>query len=154
MAITVVPWALTTLGASGAEAAPGNDTLLFGIGAAVVVATAFAAGCIYQWYRQALERDLAWRDGYDKASQSLFRLAANVRHTCQRKPEPVAKAAGVAAVVALPTQADRHSRGDGPGQGRRAMTDRFERTTVQLLRQPGTPACRSGDDPTAAVRSA
>jgi hypothetical protein len=41
----------------------------------LVIATSYAAGRVHQWYRHGLERDLAYRDGYDEASHSLFHLA-------------------------------------------------------------------------------
>jgi hypothetical protein len=41
----------------------------------LVIVTSYAAGRVHQWYRHGLERDLAYRDGYDEASHSLFHLA-------------------------------------------------------------------------------
>ncbi len=46
-------------------------------------ACAYAAGRLHQWYRTALERDEAWRDGYDQASGTLFKVATRVM---RRKP--------------------------------------------------------------------
>jgi hypothetical protein len=43
------------------------------IGFAVFIS--YAAGRAHQWYRHSLEREIAYRDGYDEASHSLFRLA-------------------------------------------------------------------------------
>lgn len=42
---------------------------------AFVVFLSYAAGRVHQWYRHSLEREDAYRDGYDEASHSLFRLA-------------------------------------------------------------------------------
>lgn len=47
------------------------------------LACGYAAGRIHQWYRTALERDAAWRDGYDQASGTLFKVATKVM---RRKP--------------------------------------------------------------------
>jgi len=44
----------------------------------LVIVTAYAAGRVHQWYKHGLERDLAYRDGYDEASHSLFHLATRV----------------------------------------------------------------------------
>lgn len=43
----------------------------------------YAGGRLHQWYRTALERDEAWRNGYDQASGTLFKVAAKVM---RRKP--------------------------------------------------------------------
>jgi hypothetical protein len=40
-----------------------------------LVTAAYAVGRLHQWYRQALERDEAWRDGYERAANSLFSKA-------------------------------------------------------------------------------
>jgi hypothetical protein len=49
----------------------------------LAVSAGYAGGRIHQWYRTALERDRAWRDGYDQASGTLFKTAARVM---RRKP--------------------------------------------------------------------
>jgi len=43
----------------------------------------YAGGRIHQWYRTALERDRAWRDGYDQGTGTLFKVATKV---LRRKP--------------------------------------------------------------------
>ena len=55
--------------------APGNDFLQVLFVLLFTLTVTYAAGRLHQWYRQALERDLAWRDGYDRATHSLYRLA-------------------------------------------------------------------------------
>jgi hypothetical protein len=40
-----------------------------------VVCLSYVAGRVHQWYRHSMEREVAYRDGYDEASHSLFRLA-------------------------------------------------------------------------------
>lgn len=47
------------------------------------LACGYAAGRMHQWYRHALERDAAWRDGYDQGSGTLFKVATRVM---RRKP--------------------------------------------------------------------
>lgn len=44
-----------------------------------VVLTAYTAGRMHQWYRHSLERDVAYREGYNQASRSLFHLAVRTR---------------------------------------------------------------------------
>ncbi len=56
----------------------------------------YAAGRVHQWYRHALERDEAWRDGYDQASGTLFKVATRVarrRHGEHTGDIPPARAA-------------------------------------------------------------
>jgi hypothetical protein len=42
---------------------------------AIVIFTAYAAGRVHQWSRHGLEREIAYRDGYNQASHALFHLA-------------------------------------------------------------------------------
>jgi hypothetical protein len=56
--------------------APGNGTLLTVLIVVFGLSTGYAAGRIHQWYRTSLDRDEAYRDGYDTATQSLFSVAA------------------------------------------------------------------------------
>jgi hypothetical protein len=52
--------------------------LLVTLFVALMAVGAYAVGRLHQWYRRALERDDAWRDGYDRASGTMFALAARV----------------------------------------------------------------------------
>ena len=47
-------------------------TLVLSLG--IVMAGAYAMGRIHQWYRYGVEREEAYRSGYDKASLSLMGL--------------------------------------------------------------------------------
>src|SRR3954468_25021747 len=58
--------------------APGNSVLLLTILAAFLACTGYAAGRLHQWYRTGLDRDEAYRDGYDTATRSVFGLAARL----------------------------------------------------------------------------
>ncbi|HET9516496.1 MAG TPA: hypothetical protein VFO77_02090 [Actinoplanes sp.] len=58
--------------------APGNGILLTLLIVVLAASTGYAAGRIHQWYRTSLERDEAYRDGYDTATQSLFSVAARL----------------------------------------------------------------------------
>lgn len=51
--------------------APGNDLLYFVLTLCVFVSSGYAVGRIHQWHRQGLERDEAYRVGYNKASRSI-----------------------------------------------------------------------------------
>ena len=42
---------------------------------ALVIFVAYAAGRVHEWYRHSYEREQAYRDGYDRASHSLFQVA-------------------------------------------------------------------------------
>jgi len=58
--------------------APGNAPLLITILAMFVACAGYAAGRLHQWYRTGLDRDEAYRDGYDTATRSTFSLAARI----------------------------------------------------------------------------
>jgi hypothetical protein len=65
--------------------APGSDAVLLLFFLALMIAGSYAMGRLHQWYRQTTERDDAFREGYDRASYSLFALVT--RHE-GRKPRP------------------------------------------------------------------
>ncbi|MFI5494889.1 hypothetical protein [Actinoplanes sp. NPDC051859] len=58
---------------------PGNSIIQALFALAFVIASGYAAGRIHQWYKQGLDRDLAYRNGYDQASNSMFDLAIRKR---------------------------------------------------------------------------
>ncbi|BCJ55162.1 hypothetical protein Asp14428_66370 [Actinoplanes sp. NBRC 14428] len=58
--------------------APGHDALLITLLAAFTACTGYAAGRLHQWYRTGLDRDEAYRDGYDTATRSVFSMAARL----------------------------------------------------------------------------
>ena len=53
----------------------GQVTVQISLAVLLVVVVAYAAGRVHQWYRRTDERDLAYREGYDQASATLFPLA-------------------------------------------------------------------------------
>jgi hypothetical protein len=55
-----------------------NDVLLTCLPAAFTACVGYAAGRLHQWYRTVLERDEAYRHGYDTATRSVFSLAARL----------------------------------------------------------------------------
>lgn len=59
--------------------APGNNLLLLVLTLSVLVSSAYAVGRIHQWHKYGLERDEAYRLGYDKASLSIIELMAHRR---------------------------------------------------------------------------
>jgi hypothetical protein len=59
--------------------APGNSFIQLALALAFVIASGYASGRIHQWYKHGLERDDAYREGYNQASRSMFDLAMQVR---------------------------------------------------------------------------
>jgi hypothetical protein len=59
--------------------APGNNLIQIALALAFVVASGYASGRIHQWYRHGLERDHAYREGYNHASCSMFTMALQAR---------------------------------------------------------------------------
>lgn len=72
---------------------------------AMTVCTGYAAGRIHQWYRTALERDQAYRDGYDTATRSLFSLAARIIRPRRSEKAAVRGTATVTSILAAPSNA-------------------------------------------------
>ncbi|BCJ54182.1 hypothetical protein Asp14428_56570 [Actinoplanes sp. NBRC 14428] len=58
---------------------PGNSIIQALFALAFVIASGYAAGRIHQWYKQGLDRDQAYRTGYDQASNSMFDMAIRKR---------------------------------------------------------------------------
>ena len=63
--------------------APGNNFIQLILALAFVIASGYASGRIHQWYKHGLERDHAYREGYDQASQSMFDM---VTRSTPRRP--------------------------------------------------------------------
>ena len=59
--------------------APGNNFIQILLALAFVIASGYAAGRIHQWYKHGLERDDAFRNGYNEASRSMFDMAMGSR---------------------------------------------------------------------------
>jgi hypothetical protein len=53
----------------------GHVTVQISLAVILMIVIAYTAGRVHQWYRHSLERDLAYREGYNQASQTLFPLA-------------------------------------------------------------------------------
>lgn len=155
--------------------APGNDLLLTVLLVAFTTCTGYAAGRIHQWYRTALERDQAYRDGYDSATRSLFSLAARIVRPRRSDKSAVRGTATVTSILAAPSNAGpalsaaptgaaasnvtplnpagRHTAPDElvTGPTYRLAPDRVARARVPGARMPEFDA---QDTPTAAVDSA
>ncbi|HWS38468.1 MAG TPA: hypothetical protein VN408_37740 [Actinoplanes sp.] len=56
--------------------APGNGILYFILTLGIVVTSGYAIGRIHQWHRHGLDRDEAYRNGYDKACRSIIDMMA------------------------------------------------------------------------------
>jgi hypothetical protein len=80
----------------------GSTNVQIALAVIFVIVTAYAAGRVHQWYRHTFERDLAYREGYNQASRTLFHLAVrNVPGKAERPTAPgsVTTAAPIRAVV-------------------------------------------------------
>lgn len=62
-----------------------NPLINAGIAQIILMLFCYAFGRLHQWYRTTAEREMAFRDGYDTATKSLFSLAAR---TAMRRPAP------------------------------------------------------------------
>ncbi|HET6534369.1 MAG TPA: hypothetical protein VFH03_27625 [Actinoplanes sp.] len=58
--------------------APGNSFIQLVLALAFVIASGYASGRIHQWYKHGLERDDAFREGYNEASRSMFDMVLRV----------------------------------------------------------------------------
>ena len=85
--------------------APGNDIVQIVLALAFVIASGYALGRIHQWYKHGLERDGAYREGYNHASRSMFdmvvrnrtgRLSVAAAHpAAPRSPAPTPNLSGL-----------------------------------------------------------
>lgn len=83
--------------------------ILFGI--ALLMSVMYASGRLHQWFRQAQDRDQAFRDGYNQATESLFTVATRAATAVK----PVAATATVTAISNAPSaRGARHSAEDRP----------------------------------------
>jgi len=85
--------------------APGNNLLQVALALAFVIASGYASGRIHQWYKHGLERDQAYREGYNQASRSMFDMAIR-----SRAGKPLAAATPPVPVQHTPRQATESSR--------------------------------------------
>lgn len=111
--------------------APGNDLLLTVLLVAFTTCTGYAAGRIHQWYRTALDRDQAYRDGYDTATRSLFSLAARIVRPRRSDKSAVRGTATVTSILEAPSNAVRAGDADIPVAGTmNGMLDQSGRHTA------------------------
>jgi hypothetical protein len=91
---------------------PENDVLQAVAIVLFAICLSYAAGRMHQWYLHALERDQAWRHGYDLAARSLFHLATRVNRPQPATPAATRKADAVRATASVMTVDDsgRHAR--------------------------------------------
>ncbi|BCJ54183.1 hypothetical protein Asp14428_56580 [Actinoplanes sp. NBRC 14428] len=76
----------------------GSIALQLALSVAVVIFTAYVAGRVHQWYRHGFDRDIAYREGYNQASHTLFQLAVR-NHPVGINPAASAGGPQVRAVV-------------------------------------------------------
>jgi hypothetical protein len=97
--------------------APGNDILLTLLLIAFVGSSGYAGGRIHQWYRTSLDRDQAYRDGYDTATRSLFSLAARIIRPRRSEKAAARGTATVTSILAAPGAAGPGTTAGAPGHG-------------------------------------
>src|SRR4051812_1250720 len=59
--------------------APGNDLLIIILTLSVLLSSGYAMGRVHQSRKHGLERDEAYRAGYDKASRSIMGMMSDRR---------------------------------------------------------------------------
>jgi hypothetical protein len=101
--------------------APGNSMIQALFALAFVIATGYASGRIHQWYKHGVERDQAYRNGYNLASNSMFDMA--LRKQAATAPTPITPA--VPEIVETPQRAHAvgHSRQRIDSRRRRRATN-------------------------------
>ena len=52
-----------------------STALQIAFSVALVIFVSYASGRVHEWYRHSREREQAFREGYNQASHSLFRIA-------------------------------------------------------------------------------
>jgi len=115
--------------------APGNDALLITALAAFTACLGYAAGRLHQWYRTVLDRDEAYRDGYDTATRSVFGLAARLigpRRAVRGTAVVTAAASSTAAAAASPVSAASPPPADDTG-GRHFVPDELVKAPTYRL---------------------
>lgn len=58
--------------------APGNQILTTGLGMLMLIILCYVGGRLHQWYKHTMDREEAFRDGYNTATRSLFSLATRI----------------------------------------------------------------------------
>jgi hypothetical protein len=100
--------------------APGNDLLYLALVLSIVVSSAYAAGRIHQWHRHGLERDEAYRMGYEKASHAIIVIMTDRTAAGSQPGRPARSSA---------------PRGTGPTCSHRAPVN--QRRPYPIHRRPG-----------------
>ena len=58
-----------------------TDPLQIFLAVLFLIAAGYASGRLHQWYRYGPDRDLAYRHGYDEASQAMFEAVHRTRRS-------------------------------------------------------------------------
>lgn len=100
-----------------------NHALLVTLLAVFTACAGYAVGRLHQWYRTGLDRDEAYRDGYETATRSVFSTAARLI-----APRRAARGtAAVSPVVPVPPSPDLGAASSGAGSAPPVSSD-FEAT--------------------------
>ena len=83
-----------------------NHALLVTLLAVFTACAGYAVGRLHQWYRTGLDRDEAYRDGYETATRSVFSTAARLiaPRRAARGTAPVTAVPGAPAAPVAPVQ--------------------------------------------------
>ncbi|GAA2526462.1 hypothetical protein GCM10010435_16960 [Winogradskya consettensis] len=116
----------------------GSIALQLALSVVMVIFTSYVAGRVHQWYRHGFERDVAYREGYDQASQTLFQLAVRTHPALPTGTEPALR--GHPALPPSPevenhvrSVAPTRHRNDPPTAAARAGSAEFDH--IRLMRQ-------------------
>ncbi|OJF14330.1 hypothetical protein [Couchioplanes caeruleus] len=123
-------------------AAPGHDALLISLLAACTACIGYAVGRLHQWYRTGLDRDEAYRDGYETATRSVFSTAARLIGP-RREARGTAAVRSATVAPAAPADGGRHL---VPDELVQAATYRLAPDRVARAKVPGAASAAADDE--------
>ena len=88
-----------------------QDVIAPGLATFLLVIMCYLAGRVHQYYKQTSEREQAFRDGYNTATNSLFSLATRTAHGLLPPSTPKPPMRGCAPVVARDPVPAKHRAG-------------------------------------------
>ena len=93
---------------------PSSTALQVTFAVALVIFTAYAAGRVHQWFRHGFEREVAFREGYNLASHTLFHLATRSLPAADGTSHPAHAGSSPQGRLAGRTPTHDHGRGMDP----------------------------------------
>jgi hypothetical protein len=89
----------------------------------MLMAASYVAGRVHQFFKQTVDREQAFRDGYNQATKSLFALATRVSKALPAQPLMPDQARSVKGFASVPTESLRPIPARHRAQGRRKMNE-------------------------------